>query len=43
MSNMKPNLPTTEFSMHKEMFQVLISGQRLVYYFDFPRELPLCY
>lgn len=40
MSNMNPNLPTREFSMHKEMSQILISGQRPVYYFDFPRKLP---
>lgn len=43
MSNLNPNLPTTEFSMHKKMFQIFISGQRLTYYFDFPKELLLCY
>lgn len=39
MSNMNPNLLAREFSMHKVMSQILISGQRFVCYFDFRREL----
>lgn len=41
MTTMNPSSPTREFSMHKEMFQIFISGHKTAYYFYFPRELPL--
>lgn len=43
ISDINPNFPTRECFMHKEVSQILISGQRPEYYSDFPRELSLCY